>query len=96
MALSRLPDPSRPESVDFDTRRRGFDQMQVRAYLKVLAHELTRLREREADLLAAMAGVDETPRPEPVEFDEQRAMVLLGEETTRVLGAARSDRKSVV
>ena len=91
MAIPRLPDPSNPESIgaaDFDTRRRGFDPMQVRAYLKVLARELARLREREAELQTVI--VDARGHAPPVaEFDEERATVLLGEETTRVLAAAR-------
>ena len=62
--------------------------MQVRAYLKVLARELARLREREAELQTVI--VDARGHAPPVaEFDEERATVLLGEETTRVLAAAR-------
>ena len=75
MAIPRLPDPSNPESIgaaDFDTRRRGFDPMQVRAYLKVRARELARLREREAELQTVI--VDARGHAPPVaEFDEERA-----------------------
>ena len=52
MPASHTPDPSDPESVGaatFDTRRRGFDPMQVRAYLTVVSRELQRLRERERE-----------------------------------------------
>jgi DivIVA domain-containing protein len=116
MAIPRTPDPSDPEEVgsaEFDTRRRGFDPVQVRAYLKVVARELARLRAREADLVAALetartaaqatpvepapapvapapAPVAPAPASAPVEFDEARAVQLLGEETARVLATARS------
>jgi DivIVA domain-containing protein len=107
MAIPRIPDPSDPEEVgsaEFDTRRRGFDPVQVRAYLKVVARELARLRAREADLVAALevarsaapapepqpATPPEPAPPAPVEFDEARAVQLLGEETARVLATARA------
>src|SRR4029078_3087569 len=68
MAISfSRPDPSSPASVSsaqFPTSRRGFEQGEVRDFLRVVAAELARLQERERflerELRAAqqMAGSD--------------------------------------
>ena len=51
MAISfSRPDPSSPSAVSgasFPTSRRGFDQEEVRDFLRMVAAELGRLQERE-------------------------------------------------
>ncbi|HEV8298172.1 MAG TPA: DivIVA domain-containing protein [Acidimicrobiales bacterium] len=96
MASDRHPDASDPEAVgraEFATSFRGFDQMQVRAYLKVVARELQRLHGREDELEQRLAELEEqlaeATRPEP-ELDEALLTARLGEETARVLQTARA------
>jgi cell division septum initiation protein DivIVA len=93
MANDRLPDPSDPDAVgraEFATARRGFDQMQVRSYLKVVAQELTRLREREAQLVRENESLLAEAEKAPVELDDAALTARLGEEMTRVLETARA------
>lgn len=72
----------------FATARRGFDQDEVRAYLRELADLVDGLRRREAEVRArAEAAEARTPRFEDI--DEQRLVELLGEETARILAAGR-------
>ena len=51
MALSiSRPDPASPASIadaSFATSRRGFDQAEVKNFLRMVAAELGRMRERE-------------------------------------------------
>ncbi|MFZ9123585.1 MAG: DivIVA domain-containing protein, partial [Ilumatobacteraceae bacterium] len=51
MAISfSRPDPSSPSAVagaSFPTTRRGFDQSEVRDFLRMVSAELSRLQERE-------------------------------------------------
>jgi cell division septum initiation protein DivIVA len=96
MANDRLPDPSDPEAVgraEFATQFRGFDQLQVRSYLKVVARELQRSKDREVELTrdveALRRKVEEAERAAN-DFDESTLTARLGEETARVLEAARS------
>ena len=91
MSLERPSDRVDPDSVAraaFETARRGFDQTQVRSYLTVVAREIERLRAREAELLRR---VDEAERnvTEQTRTDPEHLTQLLGEETARVLNAAR-------
>ena len=72
----------------FATARRGFDQDEVRAYLRELADLVDGLRRREAELRArAEAAEARTPRLEDI--DEHRLVEMLGEETARILDAGR-------
>ena len=91
MSLERPSDRVDPDSVAraaFETARRGFDQTQVRSYLTVVSREIERLRAREAELLRR---VDEAERnvTEQNRTDPEHLTQLLGEETARVLNAAR-------
>jgi cell division septum initiation protein DivIVA len=96
MVNERLPDPSDPDAVgraEFATARRGFDQLQVRAYLKVLARELQHLKGRESELAAEIESLRtqlDDARRSTDELDDAALTARLGEETTRVLEAARS------
>lgn len=91
-------DPTSPESVagaTFSTARRGFHPDEVRAALRDVAAELRALRARvdelETDLTAARAA----PPVDAVEFDDETATRLLGEETVRVLQTARESAAQI-
>jgi cell division septum initiation protein DivIVA len=96
MANDRLPDPSDPEAVgraEFGTQFRGFDQLQVRSYLKVVARELQRSKDREVELSREIDGLRKKlsdAEAAASDFDESALTARLGHETTRVLEAARS------
>ena len=100
MAISfSRPDPSSPAAVAdaaFGTARRGFDQQEVRDFLRMVAAELARLQERERflerELRAAQTiGVADGG---PV-IDDDTATRLLGEETARILQAAREGSAAI-
>ena len=93
MAISfSRPDPSSPASVrdaNFPTSRRGFDQSEVREFLRMVAAELARMQERERYLDQELRSMRlHRPGPPP-ELDDETLARLLGEETTRILQAAR-------
>jgi DivIVA domain-containing protein len=100
MAISfSRPDPSSPAAVAdaaFGTARRGFDQQEVRDFLRMVAAELARLQERERflerELRAAQASSASGGAPV---IDEDTATRLLGEETARVLTAARDGANAI-
>jgi DivIVA domain-containing protein len=96
MSFSR-PDPSSPTSIadaSFGTSRRGFDQAEVHDFLRMVAAEFGRLRERERfldrELQAAQAQGDVRG---PV--DEESMIQLLGEESVRVLTTARESANEI-
>src|SRR5688500_2383937 len=91
MSPDRPSDRVDPDSVaraGFETARRGFDQMQVRSYLTVVAREIERLRASEADLTRRLEEA-ERHATEQTRTDPEHLAQLLGEETARVLNAAR-------
>src|SRR3954453_6931684 len=66
---------------------RGFDQDQVRRYLKKVSDELVAARERERELRETLDEARSTlAHPE---LDEATLTAALGEETTRILRSAR-------
>lgn len=93
MAVSfSRPDPSSPTAVagaTFPSARRGFDQNEVRDFLRMVSAELSRLHERvvflERELANAQQGAPTTPR----ELDEDAVAAMLGEETLRIVQTAR-------
>ncbi len=93
MAMSfARPDPSSPASVadaGFGTSRRGFDQTEVRDFLRMVAAELGRLQERERFLERELRTAQTNPDLDNVRFDDATLTRLLGEETARVLSTAR-------
>ena len=93
MAMSfARPDPSSPASVAdaaFGTSRRGFDQTEVRDFLRMVAAELGRLQERERFLERELRTAQTNPDLDNVRFDDATLTRLLGEETARVLSTAR-------
>jgi DivIVA domain-containing protein len=96
MSTSR-PDPSSSTSIadaSFGTSRRGFDQAEVKDFLRMVAAELGRMRERERflehELQAAQfdSGV-------AVPVDDEAMTRLLGEEAMRVLITARESASEI-
>jgi DivIVA domain-containing protein len=92
------PDPSSPASVrdaNFPTSRRGFDQSEVREFLRMVAAELARMQERERYLDQELRSMRlHRPGPPP-ELDDETLARLLGEETTRILQAARESAAAI-
>ena len=99
MAMSfARPDPSSPASVAdaaFGTGRRGFDQGEVRDFLRMVAAELGRLQERERFLERELRTAQSNPDLTSVQMDEQSLTRLLGEETARVLTTARESAAEI-
>lgn len=93
MAISfSRPDPSSPAAVGsaaFPIGRRGFDQAEVRDFLKMVAAEMARLQERERFLESEMRAMQTRGLSAPGRLDEETVTTLLGEEAARVLTAAR-------
>jgi DivIVA domain-containing protein len=97
MSLSR-PDPSSPASIadaGFGTARRGFDQSEVREFLRMVAAELGRLHERERFLERELRTAQTNPDLSAVHLDDQTLTRLLGEETARVLTTARESAAEI-
>ncbi|HUS43071.1 MAG TPA: DivIVA domain-containing protein [Ilumatobacteraceae bacterium] len=99
MAMSfARPDPSSPASVAdaaFGTGRRGFDQGEVRDFLRMVAAELGRLQERERFLERELRTAQSSPDLASAQLDEQALTRLLGEETARVLTTARESAAEI-
>lgn len=86
-----------PEDVQqhaFSTARRGFEPTEVRAFLDAVARELAGLVERETELRQALADAERRAANPTV--DEETLTAVLGQETTRVLRAARDAGADVV
>ncbi len=99
MAMSfARPDPSSPASIAdaaFGTGRRGFDQGEVRDFLRMVAAELGRLQERERFLERELRTAQSNPDLASVQLDELALTRLLGEETARVLTTARESAAEI-
>ena len=93
MAISfSRPDPSSPAAIgaaSFPVSRRGYDQADVRDFLRMVAAELSRLQERERFLETEMRAMQTRGLSVPGRLDEETVTTLLGEEAARVLTAAR-------
>jgi len=93
MAISfSRPDPSSPTAVagaTFPSSRRGFDQNEVRDFLRMVAAELSRLTERTVFLEGELLNAQRDGSGAPVELNEETVAALLGEETARIVQAAR-------
>jgi DivIVA domain-containing protein len=92
------PDPSSPASVAdaaFGTARRGFDQQEVRDFLRMVSAELARLQERERFLERELRAAQASGPAIVGELDDEAATKLLGEEAARVLQAAREGGASI-
>ncbi|MCE2764582.1 MAG: DivIVA domain-containing protein [Ilumatobacteraceae bacterium] len=93
MAISfSRPDPSSPTAVagaTFPSARRGFDQNEVRDFLRMVSAELSRLQERVVFLERELANVQHGAPMAPLELDEDAVAAMLGEETLRIVQTAR-------
>jgi DivIVA domain-containing protein len=95
------PDPTSPVSVrdaTFPTGRRGFDQQEVRDFLALVAAELARMQERERyldDELRSLRMRRAGPPAELGNLDDETVARLLGEETTRIVQAARESATAI-
>ena len=93
MAISfSRPDPSSPTAVagaTFPSARRGFDQNEVRDFLRMVSAELSRLQERVVFLERELANAQHGAPMAPLELDEDAVAAMLGEETLRIVQTAR-------
>ncbi len=100
MAISfSRPDPSSPAAVgsaQFSVARRGFEQEEVRDLLRGVSAELARLQERERFLESELRAMQTRGLSAPGALDEEMVTALLGEETARVLTAAREAAKQQI
>jgi DivIVA domain-containing protein len=86
------PDPASPADVgaaQFEVVRRGFQQDEVRDFLRMVSAELARLQERERFLEKELRSMQTRGMSAPGVLDEETVTRLLGEETARVLSVAR-------
>ena len=99
MAISfSRPDPSSPAAVadaNFPTARRGFDQQEVREFLRMVAAELARMQDRERYLEHEMRAMRQQRNVIPAELDDETATRLLGDETARIVQAARESSAAI-
>lgn len=99
MAISfSRPDPSSPRAVadaNFPTARRGFDQQEVREFLRTVAAELARMQDREQYLEHEMRAMRQQRNTMPAELDDEAVARLLGEETARIVQAARESSTAI-
>ncbi|MGH9271373.1 MAG: DivIVA domain-containing protein, partial [Ilumatobacteraceae bacterium] len=98
MAISfSRPDPSSAGAVSeasFSTGRRGFDQQEVRDFLRMVGAELARLQERERFLERELRTAQQRS-PSEAMVDDDTVTQLLGEEATRILTAARESASAI-
>ena len=93
MAISfSRPDPSSPTAVagaTFPSSRRGFDQNEVRDFLRMVSAEISRQQERITFLERELLNSQQAGPAAPIELNEETITELLGEETARIVQAAR-------
>ncbi len=80
-----------PDSVgrrEFTRSRRGFDQIEVRAFLNSVAAQLRTERQRQVDLTRKLADAERRATRSKA-ADAQRMTTVLGEETAKIIEAAR-------
>ena len=99
MALSfSRPDPASPSAVgaaSFPVARRGYDQTEVRDFLRMVAAELARLQEREQFLQSEVRALQTRGMSAPGRLDEETVATLLGEEAARVITVARDASQQI-
>ena len=93
MAISfSRPDPSSPTAVagaTFPSSRRGFDQNEVRDFLRMVSAEISRQQERITVLERELLNSQQAGSGPQIELNEETITELLGEETARIVQAAR-------
>src|ERR687894_939382 len=99
MAISfSRPDPSSPAAVadaNFPTARRGFDQQEVREFLRMVAAEMARMQDRERYLEDQMRSMRQQRSNVPADLDDESFARLVGEETARIIQAARESSSAI-
>ena len=91
MSFSR-PDPSSPTAVAsaaFSQSRKGFEQGEVRDFLRMVAAELARLQEREKFLERELRTAQRGGVAPASSLDEDVITRMLGDEAVKVLQSAR-------
>jgi cell division septum initiation protein DivIVA len=89
---SSRPDPASPAAVagaSFGISRKGFDPDEVRAFLRAVSAEMTRLEQQVAALQRDLAARQDAGAAAPVQLDEDTVTALLGAETARIVQTAR-------
>src|SRR5262245_25548388 len=89
MSSDPHPDVAGIGQRQFTTARRGYDADEVRNYLRELAAWVGGLQRREAEA-RERADQAEARARKAEQLDERRLVEILGEETARVLDAARA------
>ena len=82
-------DPDDLGRREFSKHRKGWDPVEVRAHLLAMAAEIKRLRTIDEERGRTLTRLEEELSQQR-EFDESRLTQMLGEETGRVLEAART------
>ncbi len=91
MVIDSHSDDLDPDAVgrrEFTRSRRGFDQIEVRAFLNAVAAQLRTERQRQVELTRKLADA-EARATRSRASDAQRLTTVLGEETARIIEAAR-------
>lgn len=97
LSFSR-PDPSSPSAVagaSFSSARRGFDQTEVRDFLRMVSGEMARLQERVVFLERELRDVKQAKPLVSADMNEAMIAELLGEETARIIEAAREAARKI-
>jgi len=94
--ISSTPRLSRDEIANrsFGRGVRGFNETEVRAFLKRVSDDLAVARDREHELEAAIDALEEQVRT-PRQLTEQELLDALGEETARLLRSARESSDDI-
>jgi DivIVA domain-containing protein len=97
MSFSR-PDPASPAEIAdaaFSTGRRGFDQNEVRDFLRMVSAELLQMQERARFLERELQDAQSNTDLSSARMDDETLTRMLGEETARVLNAARESSHEI-
>ena len=92
------PDPGSPAAVgsaQFGVVRRGYDQEEVRDFLRMVSSELARVHDRVRFLESELKAQQTLGLSDPGALDEETIAALVGEETARVLAVAREAAQQI-
>lgn len=88
--------PNEVAGASFATVRRGYDPVQVRAFLTKLADSIRHLQDRLAEAERIKVSEQLSPRaPQPAGLDESSLVLALGQEAARVLQSAHEAAREV-
>lgn len=91
--LLDVPSPGEVAHAEFQVVRRGYDPVEVQAFARAVSAELQRLAAENADLREQNAALETRAN---AGMDEKSIADYLGDETTRLLTAARDTAAGVV